>query len=70
MKNIVKITKDAAIAPFGTIRIKGVTKAPNHYKHVNVTIDDLPSKQCCKDVAVVHQIQILRPRSNKIPVTL
>ena len=50
--------------------VKGVIKAPNHNKHVNVTIDDLPDEQCCKDVAVVHQIQILRPGSNKIPIVL
>ena len=60
------MTKDATIAPFGTIKVKGVIKAPNHYKCVNVTIDDLSDEQCCKDIAVVHQIQILRPVSNKI----
>ena len=70
INNIVKVTKDATIAPFGTIKVKGVTKAPNHYKHVNVTIHDLLNEQCCEDVAMVHQIQILRPGSNKIPVIL
>ena len=70
INNIITMTKDATIAPFGSIRVKGVTKAPNHYKCINVTIDDPPNKQCCKDVAVVHQIQILRPGPSKIPVIL
>ena len=68
--NIVKITKDVTIAPFGTIKVKGVTKAPHHYKHVNVTSDDLPNEEHCEDVAVVHQIQTVRPGSNKMPVIL
>ena len=56
--DVVKITKDVTLAPFGTIKVKGFTKVPNHYKGVNVTIDDLPNEQHCKDIAVVHQIQI------------
>ena len=70
INNVVEITKDVAIAPFGTLKIKGVIKAPNHYKHVNVMMDDLPDEQHCKDVAAVHHIQILRPGSNKIPIGL
>ena len=70
INNVVKITKDTTIAPFETIKIKGVTKAPNHYKCVNVAIDDLPNEQLCKDIAVAHQIQILGLGSNKIPVIL
>ena len=68
--DVVKITKDVTLAPFGIIKGKGTTKPPNNYKHVNVTIDNLLNGQHCKDVAVVHQIQILRPGSNKIPVIL
>ena len=68
LTNVVKIIKDATIAPFGTIKIKVVIKAPNHYKCVNVMINDFPDEQCCKDIAVVHQIQILRSGSNKIPI--
>ena len=67
---VVTITKDVTIAPFGTIKVKGIIISPNHYKSVNVTINDLPNEQCCKAIAVVHQIQILRPGSNKIPVVL
>ena len=68
--NIVKIARDTTIVPFGTAKVKGAIKAPNHYKHVNVVVEDLPENQCCKDVAVIHQIQILKPGSNKIPVVL
>ena len=37
---------------------------------MNVVTNDLPENQCCKDVAVIQQIQILKPGSNKIPVVL
>ena len=71
INNVVKITKDTTIVPFETVKVKGVSKAPNHYKCVHVTIDDLPNKQHCKDIAVAHQIiHILRPGFNKIPVML
>ena len=33
-------------------------------------VEDLPENQCCKDIVVIHQIQILKPGSNKIPVVL
>ena len=68
--NVVKITKDTTMTPFETIKVKGVIKAPRHYKCFTVVIDDLLDEQHCKDVAVVHQIQILRPGSNKIPTVL
>ena len=68
--SIVKIAKDTTIVPFGTAEVKGAIKAPNHYKHVNVLIDDLPENQHCKDVAVIQQIQFLKLGSNKIPVVL
>ena len=70
INNVLKITKDATTAPFGTIKVKGVIKASNQYKHVNVMIDGLPDEQHCKDIAVIHQIKILRPGSNRIPVVL
>ena len=68
--NVLKLAKDATIDPFGTIELKGIIKTPNHYKHVNVVIDNLPKNQCCKDMAVVQLIQVLKPGSNKIPVVL
>ena len=52
------------------IEVKGVIKTPNHYKHANVVIDNLPENQHCKNIAVAQQIQVLKPGSNKIPVVL
>ena len=50
--------------------VKGVIRAPNHYKHVNVVVDNLPENQHFKDIAIAQQIQVLKPGSNKIPVVL
>ena len=58
INNVVKITKDMTMAPFGTIKVKSIIKALNHYKCIKVAIDDLPDEQHCKDIAVVCQIQI------------
>ena len=30
--SVVKITKDATVTLFGTIKVKGVIRVPNHYK--------------------------------------
>ena len=68
--SIVKVTKNITITPFGTMKVRGVIKTPNHYKCINVVIDDLPENQCCKDIAIIQQIQVLKPGSNKIPVVL
>ena len=54
--NGLKLAKDTTIDPFGTIEVKGVIKTLNHYKHVNVVIDNLPKNQCCKDMTVAQQI--------------
>ena len=59
--NILKLARDTTISPFGTIEVKGIIKTPNHYKHVNVVVDNLPEKQCCKDITAVQQIQTLKP---------
>ena len=37
---------------------------------MNVVVDDLKENQYCKDIAVVHQLQILKPGSDRIPVVL
>ena len=68
--NILKLARDTTISPFGTIEVKGIIKTPNHYKDVNVVVDNLPEKQHCKDITIVQQIQTLKPGSNKIPVVL
>ena len=65
---IVKIARGTTITPFGTTEVKGVIKASNHYKCINVVIDDLPKNQLCKDFLVMQQIQILKQGSNNIPV--
>ena len=51
--SIVKVARDTTIILFGTTEVKGVIKAANHYKYVNVVIDDLPENQCCKDIAIM-----------------
>ena len=66
--SIVKVARDTTIVLFGTIEVKGVIKTPNHYKCVNVVIDELPENQCCKDIQIIQQIQVLKPGSNKVPV--
>ena len=68
--NILKITKDTTVVPFGTIAVKGVIKTLNHYRHVNVVVDNLPENQHCKDIAIAQQIQVLKPGSNKILVVI
>ena len=65
-----EIAKNTTVVPFGTIEVKGIIKTQNHYKHVNVVVDDLPENQHCKDVVIVQQIQVLKPGSNKISILL
>ena len=67
---ILKLAKDTTIDPFGTVEAKGIIKTLNHYKHVNVVIDNLSEDQCCKDMTVAQQIQVLKPGSSRIPVVL
>ena len=52
--NILKLAKDTTIDPFGMTEVKGIIKTPNHYKCVNVVIDNLPKNQCCKDMTVAQ----------------
>ena len=40
--NILKLARDTTISPFETIEVKGIIKNPNHYKCVNVVVDNLP----------------------------
>ena len=67
---ILRIAKDTTIVPFGKIEVKGIAKTTNHYKHVNVVVDDLPENQNCKDIVIPQQIHVLKPGSNKIPVVI
>ena len=67
----VKLVKDMTIGPFETVEAKGILrKTPNYYERINVVVDDLGENRYCTDIAVVHQLQILKPRSDKIPVVL
>ena len=67
----VKLVKDMTIHPFETVEAKGILrKTPNHYKGINVVANDLREDQYCKDIAVVHQLQILKPGSDQISVVL
>ena len=68
--NVLKLARDTTISPFETIEVKGIIKTPNHYKCVNVVVDNLCKKQCCEDIIVAQEIQTLKPGSNKIPVVL
>ena len=54
---IVKIARDMTMTPFGTTEVKGVIRAPSHYKCNNVVIDNLPENQCCKDVVVMQKFK-------------
>ena len=57
----VKLIRDMTIGPFETVEAKGVLKmTSNHYKRVNVVADDLAEGQCCRDIAIVHQLQIFK----------
>ena len=67
----VKLVKDTTLGPFETIEMKGILrKTPNHYKRMNVMVDDLRERRSCKEIAVVHQLQILKPGSDRIPMVL
>ena len=67
----VKLVKDTNIGPFETVEAKGVLrKTPNHYKRVKVVVNDIGEGQHCGDITVVHQLQILKPGSDRIPVIL
>ena len=67
----VKLVKGMTIGPFETVKAKGVLKkTPNHYKRINIVVNDLGEHRYCRDIAVVHQLQILKPGSHRIPVIL
>ena len=41
----VKLVKDMTIGPFETVKAKGVLKkTPNHYKRINIVVNDLGDK--------------------------
>ena len=67
----VKLVRDTTLGPFETIEMKGILrKPPSHYKRMNVVLDNLGENQCCKDIAVIPHLQILKPGSDRISVVL
>ena len=42
--NVLKLARDTTISPSGMVEVKGIIKTPNHYKCVNVVVDNLPEK--------------------------
>ena len=68
--SFVKIANDTTVVPFETIKVKDIINTPNHYKNVNVVVDDHSENQHCKDVVIIQQVQVLKPGSNKISVLL
>ena len=58
----VKLIRDTIVGPFETVETKGILrKTPNHYKRMNVVVDNLEERGSSKDIAVVSQLQILKP---------
>ena len=67
----IKLVGDIILGPFETIKMKGnLRKTPNHYKRMNVMVDDLGERRPYKDIAVVHQLQVLKPGSDRISMVL
>ena len=67
----VKLVRDITLGPFETIKTKGILrKTPNHYKRMNVVVNDLGERRPYKYIVVVHQLQIVKPGSDRIPMVL
>ena len=67
----VKLTRDIIVGPCETIGMKGILwKTSNHYKRMNIVVDDLQGKGSSKDIVVVSQLQILKAGSDRIPIAL
>ena len=48
------------IGPSETVEAKGVPKkTPNHYRRVNVVIDDIAEGQHCGDITIVHHLKMI-----------
>ena len=67
----VKVIRDTTVGPFETVETKGILrKTPNHYKRMNVVVDNLEERGSSKDIVVVSQLQILKPGSDRISIVL
>ena len=50
----VKLIRDTIVGPFETVETKGILrKTLNHYKRMNVVVDNLKERRSYKDIAVV-----------------
>ena len=67
----VKLVRDTIVGPFETVKTKGLLrKTPNHYKRMNVVVDNLEGRGSSKDIVVVSQLQTLKPGSDRISIVL
>ena len=67
----VKIVRDTIVGPFETVETKRILrKTPNHYKRMNVVVDNLEERGSSKDIVVVSQLQILKPGLDRISIVL
>ena len=67
----VKLIRDTILGPFEIVETKGILrKTPNHYKRMNVVVDNLEERRPYKDIAVFFQLQILKPGSDRISIVL
>ena len=67
----VKLAKDVIVGPLETVEMKGILwKTPNHYKRMNVVVDEIPGQKSYRDVVVVAQLQILKAGSDRVPMVL
>ena len=56
---------------FETVETKGILqKTLNHYKRMNVVVDNPEERKSYKDIAVVSQLQVLKPGSERISIAL
>ena len=69
LNNSVKLAKDVIVGPLERVETKGILwKTPNHYKRVNIVIDELPGEKSHGDIAVVAQLQILKAGLDRVPM--
>ena len=67
----IKLVRDIIVGPFETVETKRILRyPPNHYKRMNVVVDNLKERRPYKDIAVVSQLQILKPGSDRISIVL
>ena len=59
------------MSPFETVETKRILrKTPNHYKRMNLVVDNLEERRSYKDIAVVSQLKILKPGLDRILIVL